>query len=355
MEKNKIIKRLKWFSQQKHMRELPIYTDVSRKSQSFKLITVNNEIDVLKHLDVLFTNPSTHLAFRGVNNASFKLFSTIQRRWYWDGLDDVFADVVSYVKYQINKFRDNKFIMENLSQDNDYNILALIQHFGGNSNLVDFSYSPVSAFFFAWDGYSRIYPQDGSLNDYVPLYAINFTNPEINGPIEMNYYGAQAIERMVSQSGIPAEKIDAAEVLDSLASIPYKVLCDGKVVPGGGRANVRMNVPYFNFDKTVQVTNANIAAQNGCFIQAPSSEVSLEDFINEHIPYSHPLLYCFDIHKSLVEHICKKYNVPQNKDVIYPQKKAMVQLYNDVQGLDKHMFKDWAFRGFKKINYNIID
>ena len=77
-----------------------------------------------------------------------------------------------------------------------------------------------------------------------------------------------------------SDRIDAEDALQNLVSIPYMKLCDGKIVQGGQHANVRMSVPYFNFDEAVQVTNANIAAQNGCFIQAHSGEMSLEEYIN---------------------------------------------------------------------------
>lgn len=347
--------RFQWLFKKKHIRELPNYEDSAEKSGIIHLITVNDISDVNQHLDNLFKNPPQNLAFRGVNNASFKLFSTIQRRWYWDGLDDVFADVPSYIQHQIDKARSNKCIMENLSQDNDYNLMALIQHFWGNSNLVDFSYSPVSAFFFAWDKYDAKFPHDGSLNDYVSLYVVNYTHPELGGPIEMNHYGSQTIERMVAQSGIPADRIDAEEVLQDLVSIPYKKLCDGKIVQGGQHANVRMSIPYFKFDEAVQVTNANIAAQNGCFIQAHSGEMPLVEYINQINPYAPQLLWCYDIHKSLVEDICKRYGVPQNRDVIYPQRRAMDKLYQSVMDLDKHVFREWALNGFRKIYFDVKD
>lgn len=72
--------RLQWLFRKKHMRELPEYNDSAEKSSVIHLITVNNTIDVNQHLDNLFSNPTPNLAFRGVNNASFKLFSTIQRK-----------------------------------------------------------------------------------------------------------------------------------------------------------------------------------------------------------------------------------------------------------------------------------
>lgn len=347
--------RLEWLFRNKHMRELPEYKDSAEKSKILNLITVNDTNDINHHLDNLFNNPPQNLAYRGVNNASFKLFSTIQRRWYWDGLNDIFSDVPSYIQHQINKARANRYIMENLSHDNDYNLMALIQHFWGNSNLLDFSYSPISAFFFAWDKYEVKYPHDASLNDYVSFYVVNYTHPELGGPIEMNHYGAQTIQRMVSQSGIPADKINAEEVLQNLVSISYKKLCDGKIVQGGQRANVRMSIPYFMFDKTVQVTNANLAAQNGCFIQAHSGEMSLEEYLNQNNPYTSGLLWCYDIHKRLVEDICNRYGVPQNRDVIYPQRKALGKLYKNVKKLDKHLFGEWALNGFHKIDYHILD
>ena len=63
------------------MRELPEYSDSAEKSQYLNLVTINDEADIQKHLSPLFTSPPPNFAFRGVNDESFKLFSTIQRRW----------------------------------------------------------------------------------------------------------------------------------------------------------------------------------------------------------------------------------------------------------------------------------
>ena len=355
MNMEKIKNRLKWIFQKKHMKELPVFYDSTDKSQYFNLVTINNMDDVQKHLNPIFTNPPTNYAFRGVNDASFRIFSTVQRRWCWDGLDDFYEDIPSYIMHQIDKARSNKCIMDNLSQDNDYNILALIQHFWGNSNLVDFSYSPILAFYFAWERFENDYPKNGCLKDYVSLYMINYAHPDMGGPIRINFYGSQNLQDMLEQSGIPAADIDANEVLESLEKIPYKKLCDGTVVEGGKYANVKMSVPYFGYDETVQVSNANILAQDGCFIQANSGEMPLEEYINKRNPYAKRLLYCFDIYKDLVEDICKKYNVPQNKDVIYPHRVALKGLYDNVMGLDKHVFREWILNGCNKFKFSVSD
>jgi hypothetical protein len=146
----------------------------------------------------------------------------------------------------------------------------------------------------------------------------------------------------------------ADEELSKLNKLPYHVLYDGKIVQGGKHSIVRMSVPYFNYNETVQVSNENIIAQEGCFIQANSGDISLEEYINNN-PYAKHLLFCFDIHKSLVEDICKKYNVPQNEDVIYPKRKEDENLYKNVMGLDKHIFRNWILNGCKKIKYIVSD
>lgn len=346
--------RVNWFIKNQHMKELPVFENRDQKSSYFNLVTINNIEDVVKYLDPIFNEESSRWAFRGVNNASYRMFSSIQRRWYWDGLQEFYKDMQSYIMHQITKVRKSKFISKNLCHDNDYNILAMIQHYGGSSNLIDFSYSPNSAFYFAWEGFDNHIPMDGTLKDYVSLYMVNYKHPDFAGPLEVHNNASKDIERLVKGSNIPPEKIDASIVLENLEKIPYNKIYDCTIIEGGSHGNIHMNIPCFNFEKSVQVSNSNITAQNGCFIQASSDERPLEQLIYEK-SVSHHFFNCFDIHKTLVDIICKRYNIQTNRGLIYPQEYALRVLYKNIKQLDKHVFREWLFNKCNKFEFKISE
>ena len=232
------------FPKRYRVKELPQFKDINDKSQWFDLIVINDKEGVLREIVPLLEGIGDNMIYRGVNNASFRLFSTVQRQWYWNGFDAYFADLAEYIKYQVDRVRKDKYLMKNINSDNDYNILAMIQHYWGNSNLIDFSYTAKQAMFFAWDGHLKYFPQDGSLNDYVSLYMIDRSHIILSGPIEVNKYGAKALEELVSSSGLLPEQINAKDALTDLVKMPYDKAYDGKIVHGGLRSITNISVPF---------------------------------------------------------------------------------------------------------------
>ncbi len=336
------------FPKRYRVKELPQFKDINDKSQWFDLIVINDKDGVLREIVPLLEGIGGNMIYRGVNNASFRLFSTVQRQWYWNGFDAYFADLAEYIKYQVDRVRKDKYLMKNINSDNDYNILAMIQHYWGNSNLIDFSYTAKQAMFFAWDGHLKYFPQDGSLNDYVSLYMIDRSHNILSGPIEVNKYGAKALEELVSSSGLLPEQINAKDALTDLVKMPYDKAYDGKIVHGGLRSITNISVPFFNFIGNSQISNANLAAQDGCFIQGSSDAVPLEICLAEQHRYVSPLIRCYDIHKSLIQELCEKCGVPMNRDMLYPHFKAMTKVYNRVKKLDRYVPLMWMLGRMKQ-------
>lgn len=332
------------------VKELPQFKDVTDKKRWFDLIVINDEESIQRDIVPLLNEAGGNMIYRGVNNASFRLFSRVQRQWYWNGFDAYFTDLTKYIKYQVDRVRQDIYLMKNINSDNDYNILAMIQHYGGNSNLIDFSYTAKQAMFFAWDEHLKYFPRDGSLNDYVSLYMIDGSNEILFGPVEVYKHAAKRLEMLVSSSGFRAEQINANDVLTDLVKIPYNEAFDGKIVLGGLRSITNISVPSFNFKGQSQISNANLAAQDGCFIQGSSDAVPLETRLSEQHRYlSRPLIRCYDIHKSLIQELCEKCDVPMNRDVVYPHFKAMAKVYNRIKGLDKCVPLKWMLGRMKKI------
>lgn len=324
-----------------HVKELPQFKDITDKRRWFDLTVIKEEADILRYIVPLLNGTGGNMIFRGVNNASYKLFTTVQRQWFWSGFDAYFTDLPEYIVYQIERVRKDKLLMKNISSDNDYNILAMIQHYWGNSNLIDFSYTAKQAMFFAWDGHLKYFPQNGSLNDYVSLYMIDMTHQILSGPAEVNKRGAETLEKMILSSGLSPEQINAKDALTDLVKMPYDKAYDGKIVHGGLRSMTNISVPFFNFTGNSHVSNANLAAQDGCFIQGCSDDVPLEVYLADQHKYVNPLIKCFDIHKSLIQKLCEKYGVPMNRDVVYPHRKAMTNVYRRVKGLDRYVPLKW--------------
>ncbi len=148
---------------------------------------------------------------------------------------------------------------------------------------MDFSYSPKSALFFAWENHNSQTYNGGSLNDYVSLYVLDASHPILAGPTTVSLQGAIDLQNYASTSGFKSEQINVTRVLNDLVRMPYDKTYDGKLVHGGISSQVQICVPFFNFSGNSQITNVNLAAQDGCFLQGSSDAVPLEVVLhNQH-------------------------------------------------------------------------
>lgn len=347
-----IIRIKNWLCPSKYrVKELPQFVDKAEKARYFDLKEITSAMEVKQYIEPLLMGSNGSLVFRGINNASFRMFTTVQRQWCWNGYDAYFSDIPSYIRYQIGRVREDKYLKEHLYDDNDYNILAMIQHFWGNSNLLDFSYSLKSAMFFAWENHKSQFYNDGSLNDFISLYVLDASHPILAGPTAVSLQGAIDLQKYVTASGLKSRQINATGVLNDLVRMPYDVVYDGKLVHGGISSQVQISVPFFNFSGSSQITNVNLTAQNGCFLQGSSDAVPLEVVLhNQHHYYNQgKIIMCYDIHKSLVEDICRNYNIPTDKNLIYPQLQSNKKIYDHVKALDKSVPRKWFMMGCRKL------
>lgn len=331
-----------------HVKELPQYKDFDDKKKYYNCINIDSIADFRKELGQFFHNPKHVLVFRGINNASFRPYSTVQRQWIWYGYDRYFESIENYIKYQVKRVRKNPYLIKYLVGDTDYNILAMIQHYGGNSTLLDFSYELKSALFFAFD---RMLPvtKNGGLNNYVSLYVLNCTHAILKGPSDVYNNAGGRLQTILNESGLNPSQINAESVLKEFEQIPYEKEYDGKVVHGGHDSQIAINLPFFNFKTSSEISNSNLNAQNGCFIQASSTEIPLDElFINKHKYIETPLISCYNIHKNLRDNIINNYDIPNNHNLIYPPSPEKNEIEKQIKALDKKIFWKWLKNGCKK-------
>lgn len=113
-------------------------------------------------------SPQVGTVFRGVNNALFKMFTSLQVAILKNNVKDI--NPIMLVQKEIDFIRSKKDYycnegkLPNGLEDVDVLFLSFMQHFGLYTPCLDFSYNLSKALFFAWDKYEE---NDA---DYVSIY-----------------------------------------------------------------------------------------------------------------------------------------------------------------------------------------
>lgn len=278
--------------------------------------------------------------FRGVNDKTFKMFSSIQRMSITQSSIQQ-LDLTYAVSNVLRKFKDNTFLMGELKKQmmseakiTDYSILAFIQHFGGPSPLIDFTSNLSTALYFAFDGREE--------NKYASLY-IAPKNPFEFGEVAKIYQsGYNSAISLVEQHKqlYPYENIDCSIINDEILSMTFEPQFKGTLVYGGKDSLIEFGgEKYF-------ITNENIWAQDGYFMQGACSENPLEEILLEKI-HCHDnkwnyikkiqRIYCIDINPSIVNDLIRMYNVPSDREQIYPSFHGKEKIEEELNNLKKSM------------------
>lgn len=122
------------------MGNLNEYKTQAEKERFYNYIKIETEQEFDKHFNQIQTN-SKGYAFRSINEAKFKLYSSAQRQWIWNDLSNTHPSFCNYILLFINKIRQNgniiSFFDANKIPINDFVILALLQHYRQPSPLID--------------------------------------------------------------------------------------------------------------------------------------------------------------------------------------------------------------------------
>lgn len=114
-----------------------------------KEIHIKSMSSLIRHLNS-FPN---HFIFRGLANATWFLESSIERYFPHSGKS---GELTKFERYALDKFK-SKFHLydsENITPESDLEWLALMQHYGVPTRLLDFTVSPYNALYFALEAYN---------------------------------------------------------------------------------------------------------------------------------------------------------------------------------------------------------
>lgn len=129
-------------------------------------ILINKPEDLIKTINDL----TNGFVFRGQSDASWALTSSLERilEPVWDESD---FDFKKFEDFSINQFSGKFHLYADyaISLESKFEKLALMQHYGAPTRLVDFTQSPYLALYFALESYNPLAKKDFS------LYAIDGT------------------------------------------------------------------------------------------------------------------------------------------------------------------------------------
>lgn len=293
------------------------------EKQEFFLHSIANNVECFKELIEPFLKLPGEFLFRGVKDRTFKMFSSIQRMSISQSSIQQ-LDLTYAVFNVLQKFKDNTFLMEELKRQmmseakiTDYSILAFIQHFGGPSPLIDFTSNLSTALFFAFDGKEE--------HKYASLYIVP-KNPFEFGEVAKIYKSGynSAIDLVEQHKKMhPNENIDCSIINDEILSMKFEPQFKGTFVYGGKDSFIEFGGEKYS------ITNKNIWAQDGYFMQSACSENPLDEILlkkihchDESLRWNYirkvQLIHCIDINPSIVNDLIRMYNVPANREQIYP-------------------------------------
>jgi hypothetical protein len=305
------------------MGNLTEYKTLKEKEQFYKCIKIETEQEFDKHFNQIQTN-SKGYAFRSINEAKFKLYSSAQRQWIWNDLFNIHTSFSNYILKLIDKIRQNQGIVsffknKNISM-NDFVVLALLQHYCQPSPLIDFTYNPLTTLFFAFDGMK--FPNNGTIDDYVSIYRISYEQPYFCSIQDVNTNGVLHLEEELQKLDIPIPKIDTSSVTTRIANLSYTDYSNLEyiLIHGDKMGITNISIPLLGFTCTYDITNPNLKNQEGLFILNTSEDKPLGELLREKHRYISSLIDCFDIRKDLEPYVQSKYLIPQkiNRNMIYP-------------------------------------
>lgn len=310
---------------------MDIYSNFDEKKNFFNGNYIITNIKILKtKLDEL-SGPG--LFFRGVDNASYKIYSSIQRKFCAIKNNYPHLTLSEYSNEILDAFNKSKVLMqafhkEVLSDKSEVAKWAFIQHFGGPSHLVDFTPKMEMALFFATsEGKKKMSYSTNKLdmNDYISIYAVT-SNPyevgNINYMYENDYEWAANMAKEFQAQNLNI-RLDTSQVDEDAISQPLMNEFWGISIYG--EASTTITIPGTGDKIENNYSNSHIYRQQGNFFMgnieniiplenAPLLSGRVNNIQDGTFSY-YPKITCLNIHKCLIPEIRKIYKLPQKSEV----------------------------------------
>lgn len=273
---------------------IPTYKTLAEKDPIFNCKTLNDMASVLAEL---FKLESEGYFFRGQADASWKLFSAIQRKWLDENLQSKFNSIHSFIKQHIDYQKANaadKFSGQHL---NDISVLSTLQHFGGPTPFIDFTSKSDSALYFATDNAPALGADEAT--EYISIYAWKPGKGAASASTNDLTNWVTVVEQYEDGINISIGGIKEATSLEFLKAFSVLYLKPES-------------------EEFLKIANPRLDLQNGLFLFAPKAlnniepyealfdGITLDEVVDVYEGLFIPKLICLNIPKSLIPEILKR-------------------------------------------------
>jgi pyruvyltransferase len=326
--------------------QLPQYISFVDKEQHYycnEYIKTEAELDrMIQRLQPI----EDALLFRGLNDARFKMFASSQRHWLQrtDWLarlgEQGYYDFIEKLIRRTEQLQEVMLYMQHQGvHNNDMYLLALMQHFGVPTPMIDFSENLMTGLFFATDMMEE-WENSGreSLGDYVSLYYIakgfDWVSATVQSMMKETELKLQAMLETYDQ---PYNAEETKKDIDHLLYRQFRLdnrNSDITFIPVGGPSlgRVTVNIPTLGLACDYEIINDRIVRQQGMFIMNNTEQEPLVEVMNKQSQQK--MFCCVNIHKNLVKYIQNKLN-----DMGYTHDTVYQNHLSDVQMLTNAMMK----------------
>ena len=295
----------------------PNYESFEEKSEVFKEnFKIDNEEEV-DSIVSMYSSQEKDFLYRGINPATYKLYSSSQVQWMLSdaisknkNIEDYYNFIMDSIELTRENNRVKQYIKDNGISDNDLFILALMQHYGMPSPVLDFSHSIFGALYFAWDKCDRtLSDTQTQLSDYISLYVINKKIDWVNCSVQnvMRNSAEQLNDMLQKDKLFTAGMVDTKDVEKEFLKLPYLKFKDWNfvAVEDNPENPVKISIPALKFDCEYQIINDRIISQQGMFIANNTLDKPLVELMNDWCKEKY--FVCYNIHKKLLDYIKQKY------------------------------------------------
>jgi hypothetical protein len=260
----------------------------------------------------------TNFIYRGMGDASYKLYTSSQRLWIQNDMaqwaEKDYIDFVSDLVKMAKKYPLLKKVFDIYDYGEDERelpILSLLQHYQAPTPLMDWTYNINVALFFATESITGG-KGTGKIGDYFSIYRIN----------KQKYKDEFLSIRDVNYEHLP---ILSYKTFSAEGNAIFYLSDFEKGNTTGTKASSKIAV-LPNIKPMTSIYNQNIIPQEGLFIFNPYPEKTIDDIFNtkaEEGPVNLLLepFACFNIKKDLAEyvrrHIKQGHQIDQS--FIYPK------------------------------------
>lgn len=321
------------------------YKSLVQKSFCFDQYT----IDTKEQFDEIYEKykMSEDILFRGQREASWRLYSRLQRHWI---MDKLYEKGYSYQELLSKFVVDGKagfkeMILELLEVHhidviNNISVLGFLQHHGCPTPLLDWTYKFQTALYFGLD---KLEKNAGPLeiDNYFSVYFINQKDMEGGGMRQVMDDSLDVLDEEHSAEMIAKYAKDETQRLEMTEHFKGRKIFDKDRIPGSGMIEYVTRVEHmvefplsFFSDKDANTgfifslnNSKNILNQSGVFVwnaspSKPLEVVGAEMYLadnNNVNPDDYRFCECFNMNKELAPYIVQKLAEDGiTKDFIYP-------------------------------------